>query len=379
MNGLSVHNKDIDIFNNHSATSSLLLNREAFHLVEEQTVENEKQNLSFFNGFNDIAVMYYFIHREKHVRKERNREDNTKQEYTRILLQFYKYLEDNRSFFEQEVSDYDKHSLLKNLRPRHIKAFQKYLSTAPLGKGGKPYKAATINQKNTVIKSFLSFLFDNGYIQHPLHKSMLSTSISKDEIPNRDLYYHEVKQLLDFYKTNPITLGLLTTLAMTGLRIQEIAKAKMKDLYYDALSGNYRLRGVGKGGTPFDELIHEVNFERIMAYRKRRRMSTTLDPTDESPLFATPKGKHYNHKNLSNFIIREVKRTNLPFLNHRESKITPHSFRHFWAIYSRQMGADISEIQKGLRHKDRRTTERYLEKVLEREREAALRWDQSKF
>ncbi|NPC92871.1 site-specific integrase [Bacillus sp. WMMC1349] len=379
MNDLTIHNKQIDILNSNNITPSMLLNDETFYLVEELTVKNERQELNRFSGFSDLAMMYYFIHREKHVRHGRNRGGNTKQEYTRILLQFYKYLEDNRSFFEQEVSDYDESSLLKNLRPRHVNAFQKYLSTASLGRGGKPYKAATLHQKNTVIKGFLIFLFDNGYIQDPLHQSMLSTSISKDEIPNRDLYYHEVKQLLDLYQNNPITLGLLTTLSMTGLRIQEVAKAKMKDLYYDAISGNYRLRGIGKGGTPFDVLIHPVNFERIMAFRKRRRMSTALDPLDESPLFATQKREQYGYKNLSNFIIREVNKTNLPFLVHRESKITPHSFRHFFAIYSRQMGADISEIQQALRHKDRRTTERYLEKVLEREREVALRWDQSKF
>ncbi|UNL92001.1 site-specific integrase (plasmid) [Bacillus subtilis] len=379
MNRLVVHSKGLGIFSNREITPSLLLNDEQFHLVEELTVNNERQNLSHFNGFNDIAVMYYFIHRERHVRHERNREDNTKQEYARVLLQFYKYLEDNRGFFEQEVAEYDKTSLLKNLRPRHIKAFQKFLSTAPLGRGGKPYKPATIHQKNTVIKSFLIFLFENGYIQYPLHKLMLSTSISKDEIPNRDLYYHEVKQLLDYYKDHPINLGLLTTMAMTGLRVQEISKAKMCDLYIDPLTGNHRLKGIGKGGTPFDCLIHPINFERIIAFRKRRKMSTTIDPTDKSPLFATQKGAAYNYKNLSNYISREIQKTNLSFLKHRPTNITPHSFRHFYAIYSRQMGADILDIQKALNHKDRRTTERYLEKVLQREHEVSSRWDQSQF
>ncbi|MEH7290905.1 hypothetical protein V7134_10860 [Priestia megaterium] len=53
----------------------------------------------------------------------------------------------------------------------------------------------------------------------------MRTSLSEQEIPNRDLYYHEVKQLLDYYKDHTINYGLLTMLAMTGLRVQEIANA----------------------------------------------------------------------------------------------------------------------------------------------------------
>ncbi|NGY80158.1 hypothetical protein F3K44_02085 [Bacillus megaterium] len=94
----------------------------------------------------------------------------------------------------------------------------------------------------------MKWLHETKYIQHPLHKEILSTSLSEQEIPNRDLYYHEVKQLLDYYKDHPINYGLLTMLAMTGLRVQEIAKASWGDVYLDSLSGHYRLRGVGKGG-----------------------------------------------------------------------------------------------------------------------------------
>lgn len=360
-------------------TTEVILDDSSMSILEDVIINNERLNKPSMDQLSDEAVIYYFVHKRKHIRKSKNRSSNSKIEYSRVLLQFYTYLKQNKEFFIQDVHEFDSGSLLKNLRPRHIKAYQEYLSTAPLGRKGKPYSAATLDFKSAVIKSFLKYLYECSYIDQPLNTHMLSTSISKDEIPNKDLYYHEVKQILDFYENNPITHGLLTTLAMTGLRIQEVSKAKMKDLYYDALTGKYRLRGVGKGNKQFDCLIHEVNFERIMLFRKRRRMSTNLDPTDESPLFATKKHKPYTHKNLSNFVIREIEKTKLPFLQHRESRITPHSFRHFFAIYSRQMGADILEIQQALHHQDRRTTERYLEKVLEREKEVSSRWDPSQF
>ncbi|MEK1831035.1 hypothetical protein AAAC51_24425 [Priestia megaterium] len=112
-----------------------------------------------------------------------------------------------------------------------------------LGKGGKPYLPVTLDAKMMILKSFMKWLHDAKYIQYPLHEEILSTSLYEQEIPNRDLYYHEVKQLLDYYKVHPINYGLLTMLAMTGLRIQEIAKASWGDVYLDSLSGHYRLRG----------------------------------------------------------------------------------------------------------------------------------------
>ncbi|MCG3057101.1 hypothetical protein KZ287_33580, partial [Escherichia coli] len=63
-------------------------------------------------------------------------------------------------------------------------------------------------------------------------------------------------------------------LAMTGLRVQEIAKASWGDVYLDSLSGHYRLRGAGKGGKRFDKLLHPSLYERILAFRERRHVST---------------------------------------------------------------------------------------------------------
>ncbi len=88
-----------------------------------------------------------------------------------------------------------------------------------LGKGGKPYSPATLNAKMTILKSFMGWLYETKYIQHLLHTEILSTSLSQQEIPDQDLYYPEVKQLLEYYKDHPINHGLLTMLAMTGLRL----------------------------------------------------------------------------------------------------------------------------------------------------------------
>ncbi|HWO75559.1 MAG TPA: site-specific integrase [Bacillus sp. (in: firmicutes)] len=366
-------------FESNNMLLSTLAEYKHYPVLELRIEENERVNLPKFTGFTEHEMIYFFVHERKHIRTNRERKGDTKKEYLRNLLQFYKYVVESKDFLKDDVEDYIEGSLLKNLRPRHIRNYHQYISTAPLGKGKKPYSPATLDAKTTVTKSFLRWLFDKKYIEYPLHEELLSTSLAEEDIPDRDLHYHEVKQLLDFYQNNPINHALLTMLAMTGLRIREIAAAKWGDLYYDVSSGQYRLKGKGKGDKPFDKLISEVLFERIVKYRERRKVSTELTLQGSQPLFPTKDGNFYNYKNLSNYIIRIIEKADLPFLKQRDIKVTPHFFRHFFAIYSRQQGADIFTIQKSLGHSDRRTTERYLEKQLRKENEVGLLWDSSKF
>ncbi|MBY0030310.1 site-specific integrase [Priestia aryabhattai] len=359
---------------------SLMLDTTYYDALEERNEHHQRKNNDMFGDFTDEEMMYYYVHQRKHIRKDRERKENTKTEYLRTLLQFYQYAVKSESFLRQDVDYYIEETIFKNLRPWHIRNYQDYLSTALLGKGGKPYSPATLDAKMTILKSFMKWLHETKYILHPLHKEILSTSLSEQEIPNRDLYYHEVKQLLDYYKDHPINHGLLTMLAMTGLRVQEIAKASWGDVYLDSLSGHYRLRGVGKGGKTFDKLLHPSLYERILAFRERRHAtSTALNSSDKGPLFPTKDGGFYQYKNLSNYIVRIIERTELPFIKERNDRVTPHYFRHFYAIYSRQQGADIFLIQKELGHSDRKTTERYLEKVLQREQEIGLMWKEQDF
>jgi len=332
--------------------------------------ENEREDQSEFNRFSDIDMIYYYVHRKTHIREDRNRTEGTKKEYLNTLMQFYRYVLGNQLFFKNDVPDYKEEEGFKNLRPRHIRHFHEYLSIAPLGKKGNPYTAATIQSKSAVLKAFLRWLNETGYLNYPLHEKIKDTSIIETEIPNKDFYPEEAFMLIDFYKNHPIHYALLTTLMITGLRVTELAKAKWRDISYDAATNAYWLEGVGKRNKKYLKRISPFYFERIKAYRIRRKLSITLNKADESPIFADRNLKHYSTKNLSNYIVKIILDSKLPFLEGRENRVTPHSFRHAYAIYLYRQGADLFTIQKELGHSDPKTTERYLEKAIRMENSA---------
>ena len=55
-------------------------------------------------------------------------------------------------------------------------------------------------------------------------------------------------------------------------------------------------------------------------------------------------------------------------------KLTPHVFRHAFAIISKINGVDIYDIMRSLGHEKIETTMIYLEKVFEKERHAIHSW-----
>lgn len=329
--------------------------------------------------FNDLELIYLFVHNKKDMNDKKNRMTNTKQEYIRDLLIMYKQLLSNQERFNIDIALHfqDKiPSLFGSLKHSNLRKFQEWLLEEPLGKGGKPYAAATLNRKMVILKSFFTFLYQNEYIHTPLHEKMLSSNIREADIPNRDLSSNEVIQLLDYFKEHPIIHCFIAILATTGLRIRELCTSRISDITYQ--DGDYWLNVMGKGRKQREVLLHPNIIEGIKSFRLRRKLDFQLDPTDDSPIFTTANGMPYSYKYLSNYLTRHINNADLTFIKIRKSPITPHFLRHAYAIISAENGATLESISPSLGHSSYRTTARYLEKRLSRKNSASHSWKNSK-
>ncbi|QCJ45587.1 integrase (plasmid) [Bacillus sp. S3] len=325
-----------------------------------------------YSSFNDLEMIYLYVHQQKDLNKKKNRAENTKKEYIRDLLLFYKQLLEHASIFEISIEEVSNYQLFKKINHRHIRKYQEWIKDAPLGKKNKPYSVATLNRKMVIIKGLFRFLFDTKYIDIALHQKMKSSNVRSYDRPDKDLSSVEVMQLIDYFRDHPILYGLISVLATTGVRIAELCTARVCDLTY--IEGEYWLTVMGKGKKPREVLIFPNVLEAIKIFRSRRRLDLKIDRSDTSPLFTTAKGKAYSFKYLSNYITNKIKTADLDFVKMRKEPISPHFFRHAWAIISSEQGVSLQDISQGLGHADIKTTMIYLKRKMARKNNAAHAW-----
>ncbi|PDY76531.1 tyrosine-type recombinase/integrase, partial [Bacillus cereus] len=307
-------------------------NQNYINEAEFKKENNEREDSYTYEGFSDEEILYYYLNRQTHFDQEKRIKDASRILYARDLSQFYFFIKQSTEFLQQDVKDYIVGQVWRNLRKRHIRNYQKWLSEEAISYQSKEkYKTSTISRKLGVIRSYLKWLYEIQYIQEPLHVEILSTTVNKQHKPKRELSYEEVKQLLHYYKDNEINYALLSVLATTGLRVAEVAHAKWEDLEYDAIRGRYYLIVDTKGDNERIVSINKEIFNRIVAFRIRRRLPVDIGNKNGETIFQTKNHTSYRENYLSQYISKIIKETKLPFT--RNIRITPHFFRHFYVQY----------------------------------------------
>ncbi|MFJ8355832.1 tyrosine-type recombinase/integrase [Bacillus paramycoides] len=346
---------------------SFLHNNRYMNDVEQKMEAAEKEGKGKYDFLNDLEVIYHFVHLQKDMDDKKNRKEDTKKGYVSEILSFCQCMVQHAEEFEVNGEEVQQNaSLLKTLRPWHIRKFNFWLKNVQNGRNGNTYAVATLAKKTVLIRSFFKQLHVFGYIEKPLHEEMQRANVNEQDRPNRDLSYEEVMKILGFYKERGhlVNYTIILALASTGARIQELCTASVKDLHYD---GKYWLKVRGKGDKVRDLFVSEHLYQCICEMRRRRGFQTVLEKGDESPLFINQRGNAYNSKTLSNQVTDMIKKTSLEFLQYRENPVTAHTFRHAFAIMAVEQGnADLYHLMQTLGHENIQTTKIYLEKHMKR-------------
>ncbi|MFD0769172.1 tyrosine-type recombinase/integrase [Bacillus sp. CGMCC 1.60114] len=361
-------NEFIDTYiDNIKDVVTFLNNSHYINDVEQKMEAAEREGKGKYDFLSDLEVIYHFVHMQKDMDEKKNRKEDTKKSYLTEILSFCQCMVQHAKEFEIDGAEVTKKaSLLKTLKPWHIRKFNNWLKQVKNGRNESTYAVATLAKKTVLIRSFLKHLYGFGYIEKPLHEEMQQANVNAQDRPNRDLSYDEVMKILGFYKDRGhlVNYTILLALASTGARIQELCTAKVKDLHYD---GKYWIKVTGKGNKVRELFISEHLYQCICEMRKRRGFETVLNQGDEHPLFVNQRGNFYSAKTLSNQVTDMIKKTNLDFLKHRENPVTAHTFRHAFAIMAVEQGnADLYHLMQTLGHEDIQTTKIYLEKHMKR-------------
>ena len=57
---------------------SLMLDNKYYDALEERNSNHQRKSEEMFSDFTDEEMMYYYVHQRKHIRKDRERKENTK-------------------------------------------------------------------------------------------------------------------------------------------------------------------------------------------------------------------------------------------------------------------------------------------------------------
>lgn len=322
-------------------------------------IRNYETGMYEFERCTELELIYYFIHRPKSLFYEIKQE--TKKEYISILLKFY---QDVRTRF---------HSI-RELNSFHMADYQEYLKDN--------YSKNYVAKINTIIRQFLKWLHSIGYLAEDITTEMISTEVRLQDQPLKELTMDEVRQLLAFYKDKYIgDYALIMTLVFTGLRVFELAKAKVGEIIAEEEKGErfYYLSCLRKGDSPDWVYIPDEVYHLLMEFRAYRGYTNNLLEEQETPLYPSPNpAKPFYTSSYLSSLATKLIRAALP----EQTKVRPitcHSLRHAYAEILRHNGASKDEIQQALGHKDQRTTERYLSRLAKTENHAGKKIRISKY
>lgn len=170
-----------------------------------------------------------------------------------------------------------------------------------------------------------------------------------------------------------IMFSIVHVLTTTGIRNEEFCTLLIKDFKQDTILGGYYLNVIGKGNKRKQVPLNGKVVETIKMFRYVRGLPSIEESEPGEPLLTTNRGIAFVPSSLSQYVKKEINSL-YKELGRKPVAITPHHFRHAFAIISRLSNVDLYSIMNSLGHNSLLTTEIYLEKVFARKNHAIHKW-----
>ena len=273
--------------------------------------------------------------------------EETLYNYERDLLVFEQFLRDDACVSFDKVSK------------RSIDLFKAYLTsqdrkTADGMRGSQKLSAGSINRTLSSLRSYFKYLVDMDYVVpvSPSAIKLLKMPRTHARVAELDSLVELIESPLKFEKNKRIALRnrmMLETLFATGMRISELLSLN-RDQIND--TGKIFIRGKGR----------KERFVYLTDRAKELVNGYLLTRHDDNPALFIP----YSGKNIGtakarispNYLQMKIKRyTELLGI---VVPTSAHSFRHGFATYLAEQGANPAAIQILLGHESLQTTTRYV-------------------
>lgn len=287
---------------------------------------------------------------------------------SRLRLASYVSLADD---MDAAIAAFMAYNKAKNLSPRTIefyadrmRAFRVYIAeNAPgltprmidaaivrdyLNNSRDTTSAATANHNLNVVRIFLQFLMDDGFLEENVARAVKKQRQSQKVIETLSL--EQVEALLATCDKSFLGIrdrAIILLLLDTGIRAQECSMLELTDV---SLSDN-EILVVGKGDKERTVPFGLTTGQAMRSYLNRRG-----EIPNEKRAFVTQYGGALDRYRIRDLIKRRGQDAGISGV-----RCSPHTFRHTFAVQYLRNGGDVFSLQKLLGHTDLAMTRRYAE------------------
>lgn len=273
------------------------------------------------------------------IQSERHFAANTVAAYRNDLTQLAAFVQNPDD--EGECTPIDDWS---DLTDEHLIAYLVHL-------GQQDYASSTVARKTAAMKSFASWLQNEGITNEDAGAHVASPRVDK-YLP-KAITPDDVERLLEEPTRNagskPDAIrdrAMLEILYATGMRVSELVSLNVDDVDLDAgtvvcAGRSGRIRTLPLSNRAVDALAHYLS-------DARRLMAND----DTQALFVNHRGGRLTRQGFWLILKSYASRVGI-------AHMTPHTLRHSFAVHSLRRGMDIKDVQKQLGHVSLSTTQVY--------------------
>jgi integrase/recombinase XerD len=201
------------------------------------------------------------------------------------------------------------------------------------------------------VKAFCKFLLHCNLIEDD--PSVLIEGPKIDQKLPDVLSYEEIEQILtaiDLSKAEGVrNRAIIETLYSSGMRVTELTELRLSNLYADISF----MRITGQGDKERIVPVGRDALKYIKMYTQHVRNQLVVQPGHEDYVFLNRRGAKLSRVMIFNIVKDATARAGI------EKNVSPHTFRHSFALHLVEGGANLRAVQDMLGHVSITTTEIY--------------------
>ncbi len=222
------------------------------------------------------------------------------------------------------------------------------------------YSAKSISRKTNSTKTFFKYLKSSNLISTDPATQLEHPDFENK--PPRILSKLEYRALRDAARGDIRISAIIELLLQTGIRIGELAKLTLDDIFLDGDNPHIYIRPL-EGSTERDVPLNRPAIEALQRYVAIR------PKTPSKALFVTKTGRPLLVRNIRTAIDRYFKMAGIT-----GAKVN--DLRHTWVAHHLASGTSLVMVSKLAGHKRVSTTERYLQYIPSRSTEAKVKLEE---